>query len=298
MRTTGDWVLAGFGVMTLLLFAVFLWWFGPWHAALGFGLWALLSGPLLILAWRRTRSRWLLYLGSGLFPCGLVVGLTAGSVWSWGAWQAIATSAVAAGLPLAITSGWVRRLLRRSHGPEDRWTLPSAITFAASAGIMIGTLSWARAEAEGRDENWAYVPDFAACYEVEFGPWIPSVMLGHAAQGIVPARIRLDTTRGSNSFESNKPLIRPGWSDGEAYWAPTDAKRVELVWHNGFHGVGLSLHRRGSELRGRAVGHTDVGGFWPESRALVRARPIDCALVPADTVRDQRARERAQRRDR
>ena len=294
MRTTGDWVLAALGLMTLLVFAVALWWFGPWHATLAFGIWSILSAPLLIIGYRRTGIRWLLYLGSGLIPCGLIVGLLGGDTWPWDTWYVFAMHGVAAALPLAITVAWTRRQLSRSNEPQDRWIL-TAITSVVSAGVMFGAISWARAEAATREENWAYIADFAGCYEVRVGPWIPSVMLGHGAQGIVPARIQLDTTRGDHSWERNKPLIRPGWPNGDAFWAPRDSKRLELVWNNGFHGVGLSLRRRGSELRGRAVGHTDVGGFWPESRALVRARPIDCALVPADTVRAQRARPKQER---
>src|SRR5580765_8696631 len=126
MRKTGDWLLAALGVLTLLIFAVFLWWFGPWHAPLGFGIWAVLSSSLLVVAYRRTRSRWLLYLGTGLLPCGLVVGTTAADSWSWGSWDAwyvLATNALTAALPLAITITWVWRMMRPAHGPQDRWTI-------------------------------------------------------------------------------------------------------------------------------------------------------------------------------
>src|ERR1700752_10356 len=296
MRTVGDWVLAALGLMTLLVLALVLWWFGPWHATVAFGIWSILSAPLLIIGYRRTGSRWLLYLGSGLIPSGLSIALLGGDAYPWDVGSFFALHPVAAALPFPIRIAWTRRLLSRSDDPQDRWVL-TAITSVVSAVVFVGTISWARAEAERPAENRAHVSLFAGCYEVELGPWIPSVMLGHAAQGIVPARIRLDTTRGDGySWEATKPLIRPGWQDGDAYWVPTDSKRVELVWHNGFNGVRLSLHRRGSELRGRAVGHTDVGGFWPESRALVRARPIACSEVPVDSVRANRTRERAQRR--
>lgn len=293
MRTVADWVIAALGVLALLVFAVFLWWFGPWHAPLAFGVWAFLSGPLLILAYRRTRSRWLLYLGSGLIPCGLFVALLAGDLWAWsgwGTWPATAMIAAAASLPLAITVVWLRRFMTKSQEPQQQVTVLTAVTAVACAAIMVGTVSWARADESQPIEQPTYAASFAGCYEVELGPWIPSVMLGHAAQGIVPTRIRLDTTRGKQSFEMSKLLIRPGWEDGNAYWLPISSERLELVWNNGFHGVGLNLRRRGTELQGKAVGHTDVSGFWPESRALVRARPTDCALVPADTVRMQKGR--------
>lgn len=295
MRAASDWMLAVLGMMTLLVFAVMIWWFGPWHATLAFGVWALLTAPLLIVGYRKTHSRWLLYLGSGLLPCGFVVATMAGSTW-WGSAYGLVVNAVAAGLPLAITMAWLGRLLRPSHGPQDQWTSLPVIAVCATAAVMTLTVAWARKETARPTEDWTNLQGFAGCYEVEIGRWIPSVMLGHAAQGIVPERIRLDTTRGDHSFESNKPLIRPGWPGGEAYWMPSDAETVELHWHNGFNGVGLTLHRRGSELRGRAVGHTDVGGFWPESRALVRARSIDCASVPTDTIRMQRRLRAEQKR--
>ena len=285
MRTLGDWGLAALGLVTLLVLAVFLWWFGPWHAALGFGVWALLSAPLLILAYRKTGSRWLLYLGSGLIPCGLVVGTTPDEVWLWGTWPAAAANAFAAGLPLVITIAWVSRLRRAAQGTQEKWTILNGGALVASAGVMLGTYIWARADERRPEENATFTQNFAGCYEVEVGPWIPSVMLGHAAQGIIPDRLQLDTARRVTYVVRNSLLIRPPWSDGDAWWLPIDANQVRLVWHNGFNGVSVDLHRRGAELRGKAVGSTDMGGFWPESRALVRARPTDCASVPVDAGR-------------
>lgn len=286
MRTVGDWVLVALGVMTLLIFAVFLWWFGPWHAPLAFGVWALLSASLLIIAYRRTRSRWLLYLGSGLIPSGYVVGTITDDVLMWGTWQAKAAVAVAAALPLAITVAWMRRLLTRSQAPQERITALTGMTIAACAAIMIGTFSWARADEQTAAENPTYMSRFAGCYEVDVGPWIPSIMLGHAAQGIIPDRLQLDTMRRVTYVGRNDLVIRPRWSLGDAWWLPIDASQVRLVWHNGYNGVSVNLRRQGAELRGRAVGSTDVSGFWPESRALVRARPTDCASVPVDSVRE------------
>jgi len=286
MRTVGDWVIVALGVTTLLVFAAFLWWFGPWHAALGFGVWALLSAPLLILAYRKTRSRWLLYLGAGLIPSGLVFGTMADEVWMWGSWPGAAANAIAAGLPLVITIGWVTRLLRASHGPQDRWTIFNGGAFVATAAIMVGTFTWARADERRPMENAAFVQSFAGCYEIKVGPWIPAVMLGHAAQGIIPDRLQLDTTRRVSYVGRKDLVIRPSWSQGDAWWLPIDASQVRLVWHNGYNGVSVNLRRQGAELRGRAVGSTDMSGFWPESRALVRARPTDCASVPVDSVRE------------
>src|SRR5260370_19883222 len=117
MRTVSDWVLGALGVMTLLILAVFLWWFGPWHAALGFGVWALLSAPLLILAYRKTRSRWLLYLGAGLIPSGLVFGTMADEFWMWGTWPGAAANAIAAALPPLLTLAWGSRWLGSSPPP-------------------------------------------------------------------------------------------------------------------------------------------------------------------------------------
>jgi hypothetical protein len=150
---------------------------------------------------------------------------------------------------------------------------------------MIGTVSWARADLGEDVENTAYIGKFAGCYEVEVGPWIPSIMLGHAAQGIIPDRLQLDTARRVTYVARKSLVIRPRWAYGDAWWLPIDANEVRLIWHNGYNGVSVDLHRRGAQLRGKAIGSTDMGGFWPESRALVRARPIDCTLVAADSVR-------------
>ncbi|HXG95544.1 MAG TPA: hypothetical protein VNJ06_00375 [Gemmatimonadales bacterium] len=131
--------------------------------------WALLSAPLLILAYRKTHSRWLLYLGSGLIPCGLVVGTTADEVWLWGTWPAAAPNAFAAGLPLVITIAWVSRLLRASQGTQEKWTILSAGALVASAGVMLGVYMWARSDERRPEENATFTQNFAGCYEVEVG---------------------------------------------------------------------------------------------------------------------------------
>jgi hypothetical protein len=287
-RPFGHWVLVSLALLLLGAFAVFLWWFGPWHAQLGFGLWALASAPLLIAAYSRRRIRWLLYLGTGLIPAGLVVGITSGAIWMWGNWQGMLVTAVSVSLPLALTIGWIHRFLGPPAGPNAGPLLAAVVT-------MIPVFAWARAETQELVSNPAYTSEFAGCYELELGAWIPSAMMGHSVYGILPARIQLDTVRGDAArretmyatFERSELLIRPGWR-GSAYWEPISRERVRLIWNTGFHGVGMDLRRHGQELRGRATGHTDVSGWWPEPRARVRARLIDCSLVPADTARGSR----------
>jgi len=225
-------------------------------------------------------KRWLLYLGTGLIPCGLVIGILGADVWwEFGPQSAIVANGIATMLPLAITIVWLGRLLRSSHGPQERWTVVTVGTIVASLGVMIATLAWARTDERRPVENPAYIGGFAGCYQIEIGSWIPSVMAGHAAQGIVPGRLQLDTTRQMIYTGANTLAIRPAWSNGDAWWLPVDTNHVRLAWHNGFHGVAMSLERRGNELRGKAIGATDVSGPWPESRALVRARPVDCATL-------------------
>src|SRR6266487_735989 len=186
---------------------------------------------------------------------------------------------------MVITIAWVSRLLRASQGTQEKWTILNGGALVASAGVMLGVYMWARSDERRPEENAKFTQNFAGCYEVEVGPWIPSVMLGHAAQGIIPDRLQLDTVRRVTYVARNSLLIRPRWSNGDAWWLPIDANQVRLVWHNGYNGVSVDVHRRGAQLRGKAVGSTDMGGFWPESRALVRARPTDCASVPVDSVR-------------
>jgi len=293
-RPVSHWALAGLALLLLAVFGTFLWWFGPWQAQLGFGIWALFSAPLLVAGYRRTRIRWLLYLGTGLVPAALAVGLTSDSFWMWDRWQGMLVMAVCASLPLALTIAWLHRLFAQPVADQPRrWTIANAAGLLAAVVMVVPTFEWARRESEPLAANPAYTSEFAGCYSLEFGPWIPSEMLGHGVHGIVPDRIRLDTVRGDTAtrsvrdgglFEFSQHLIRPGWW-GSAYWEPITRDRVQLIWNTGFNGVGLDLRRHGGELRGKATGHTDVGGPWPEPRARVRARPIDCALVAPDTAR-------------
>jgi hypothetical protein len=293
-RTVGHWVLVALALLLLAAFGTFLWWFGPWHGLLGFGLWALASGPLLIAAYSRTRIRWLLYVGTGLIPAGLIIAFMSESIGMWGTWQGLLAMSLSASLPLALTLAWLRRFLGRSpHETQNRWTMTNAGPLLAAVVTIVPAFAWARAEMQELVSDPAHTSAFAGCYELEFGRWIPSAMMGHSVHGIVPARVQLDTVRGDpvrretmyDTFERSELLIRPGWW-GSAYWEPISRERVRLIWNTGFHGVGLDLRRHGLELRGKATGHTDVSGLpWPETRARVRARPIDCSLVPADTAR-------------
>jgi hypothetical protein len=274
------WLLAVLAFGTLLAFGVFLWWFGPWHATRAFGVWAVLNAPLVVIAYRMTRKRWLLYLGSGLLPWGLVVGLPSPSS-LWGEPVGLLIIALSCGVPLALTAAWMTSLFPEPAGLLVRW-LATAGPITITALVIVAVAKWAIADAQPPPvEKSPYVRTFAGCYEIEFGRWIPGgVEARQVTEGIVPKRIQLDTMR-----ERNWQLIRPGWSQGDAYWSPVGPRKVRMLWTTGFGGLLLALRPSGGELRGRALIFTDADGFMPEPRALVRARPIACALVPADTVR-------------
>ena len=123
-RTRGHWVLPALALVLLAAFGAFVWWFGPWDSQLGFGLWAIASAPLLVRAYGMTRVRWLLYLGTGLVPGGLVVALTSDSVWYWGSWPGTLAVSVCAGLPVALTVAWLHRFLGRSTlETQTPWTI-------------------------------------------------------------------------------------------------------------------------------------------------------------------------------
>jgi len=228
----------------------------------------------------------------------LVVALASDSVWYWGSWPGTLAVSVCAGLPVALTVAWLHRFLGRSTlETQTPWTIMNLGPALAAVVTMVPAFAWARVETEQPASHAEYTSEFAGCYQLEVGRWIPSTMLGHSVHGILPARIQLDTTRGNSArdhaiFERSQLLIRPGW-DGAAYWIPISHDRVHLTWNTGFNGVGVDLRRHGNELRGKARGHTDVGGPWPNPRARVRARPIDCALVPADTSRSGRPLNRS-----
>jgi hypothetical protein len=133
----------------------------------------------------------------------------------------------------------------------------------------------------------------AGCFELTTGSWRPRSQPGHAP--LTPSRfVRLDTARGDSSsigrsfgsaFERDKPLIKPGWIIGAAYWQPIDQDRLELTYTNGLHGSRAVLRRTAKGYRGRVVTWTDVTGFAPSPRASLVARPISCALVPPDSAR-------------
>ena len=86
-------------------------------------------------------------------------------------------------------------------------------------------------------------------------------------------------------FERGKPLVKPGWVWGSAYWEPLDTDRLVLKWNTGFHGTVVNLRRRGAGYRGRAVSSTDVIDGSPSPKASVTATPVSCAKVPFDSAR-------------
>jgi hypothetical protein len=206
---------------------------------------------------------------------GLVLGQLA-----WNA-RGVGVRGPAGGAHGCLAAPLPRAVHARDSDPLDDHDLGPVL---AAVVTMVPAFAWARVETEQPASHAEYTSEFAGCYQLEVGRWIPPTMLGHSVHGLLPARIQLDTTRGNSArdhaiFERSQLLIRPGW-DGAAYWIPISHDRVHLTWNTGFNGVGVDLRRHGNELRGKARGHTDVGGPWPNPRARVRARPIDCALSP------------------
>jgi hypothetical protein len=144
----------------------------------------------------------------------------------------------------------------------------------------------------------------AGCYEITVGRWIPNWQPGH---GIVDVAglYRLDTAAGTPAMREGRShyqevgqlLIRPGWLPGSAYWMPRDSNSLQLIWSTGFNGINAVLERASSGYAGRAYSRTDVVMGVPQPRASMRAEPIPCSLVPADTSREpgRHARYRAER---
>ena len=147
-----------------------------------------------------------------------------------------------------------------------------------------------------------FVAEHAGCFELGTRPWSPLRQPGHAI--LTPSRfVRLDTVLGPKhmpgdraggaAFEGEKPLIRPGWVVGAAYWAPFDRDRLVLTWNTGLHGTRVVLRRAGTGYRGRAISWTDVIDGSPSPRTVVTATPVSCDHVPPDSARMPGALQRA-----
>ena len=300
MRTAGVWVLTALALGILAALVAFAEWFGPAAVDVGFAMWALASVVLLLAAYGLTRSWPLLALAVLLVPAAFSVAVFAPLDHSIrNPTPLAAVVAVLTASPFLLTIAWLGRL----HASPSLAT-PAALHPLAgwrgllASGVLVfaGAAWWAYTGLRIPAEEPAAAARYAGCYEVRLGRWIPGGMLGHGVGGIVPARIRLDTTRGAaldsaarrehgeRMHEVGRRLIRPGWW-GAAYWVPMEGERVVLGWWTGFHGIGMELTPRSGELRGVAMGFTDVVGPWPEPRARVRAVPIDCALVGPDSAR-------------
>jgi hypothetical protein len=305
LRTTGHWVLTGLASGLLVAVFAFAWWFGPESADVAFALWAAGSVPLLVAAYSRTRSKALLAI-AGVLCLVLFAAVSVGRLYErldtlkqveWSMTVLIA-------LPFIVTVAWLARFhaYQRAGSDTRGRTLkrPAAVFTLVVTGVIVlaGAARWSHDGLRERTEDPLSAARYTGCYEVRLGRWVPSRMRGHGVGGIVPERLRLDTARGAPLLDSagrqaprqyyrdhefGQRLIRPGWW-GAAYWEPVEGDRARLYWTTGLHGVIMDLRPRGDELRGLAIGFTDVSGTWPDPRARVRAVRVDCSVVGPDTA--------------
>lgn len=293
-RTTGHWVLTGLALGLLSAYFGFLWWFGPEKVDVAFGVWALATIPLLVAAYSRTRVRTLIAAAFMLSLFAFVAAKAHAFYYELGSLPRIlAAVAFLIAFPVLITLAWLWCLHSRHGMAASSRRFAVALVLVAFGTTLIGGWRWAERELVERPEAPAAAMNYAGCYEIRLGRWLPSDMRGHGVGGIVPERLHLDTTRGTSgpdslryyrSREIGQRLIRPGWW-GAAYWVPLQDGHVQLVWSTGLHGVMMDLRPRGNTLRGRAVGFTDVGGLLPDPRARVSAVRVPCGSVALDSTR-------------
>ena len=107
---------------------------------------------------------------------------------------------------------------------------------------------------------------FVGCYELTLGRWWPFGFGGDNEYVTPPSRIRLLSERGTEGFEQGNLLIRAmparkGDKPGRgrpSYWLIQSSSKIDLIWHDGFTGVTLSLDKQGDKLHGWAHAHFDT----------------------------------------
>ena len=279
------WLLAIIAFAMLFAFGVSMWRFGPPYATRVLGVWMVLTAPLFLITYRMTRARWMLYLGFSLLPLGLVSLLLPFPYWSWyldteGAFVSLVGLACA--IPLILTFAWTLSVFPESgHVGPRQWLVRTGGPILLTSFTIFATSVWAVADSEAPVAKPQYTQNFAGCYELDFGRWIPGGdEFRRALPAVVPQRIRLDSTYAEGGL-----LIRPPTWWGRASWVPTGSRSITMTWSDVFNSVNMRLYRWGRDLRGRVIAYSDADWPVPEPRALVHARPTDCANVSTDTLR-------------
>jgi hypothetical protein len=112
------------------------------------------------------------------------------------------------------------------------------------------------------------------CYEVRRGPW--SV----GTPGLVPPEaFRLDSTRiDVRGFEARAaaPGVPSLLGASQAFWYPTGAAAVVVVWRDGYQASGYSLTVRGDSVTGVAFAESDRRHAGGEPSASVLGRRVHC----------------------
>jgi hypothetical protein len=267
------WLLAVIAIGSLVVFAMFLWWFGPFYATRGLGLWMLVSAPLFFVSYAITRARWMMHAGYILIPLGMIISVVRFPNWLENDSPIPSIVGLACAVPIILASAWALSVF---GGPTRPGMLRSAVRTLSPvcliAATVVGGTIWATSE--DRPAMPQYVANFTGCYELSFGRWIPGGdEVRRGVRNIVPQHLRLDEGR------VGRRLILPYWWD-EGTWTPTGPQDVELSTTTGLGGLAVSLHRvRDGMLHGRALIFSDVDGYLPEPRALVTLRPEDCSYV-------------------
>lgn len=269
--------------------------------------WALLAALLLFIlgAIRSDRAmRWSSALPPLLFvSCAALAGVAISRRWEW---LLTISITLILSLPAVTVALLALRLNPRLPFALRRVPVPAGllvillVTAAATPPAWQSVIFTGTAEPDSvpRELLAAYM----GCYRVDVEEWSPRRQPGHSV--ISPPRfIRLDTTRGApfdgdqrspgTIREQGVPIIRPGWLWGGAWWKPIDARRVVLRWETGFNGTRAVLLKTSDGFRGRARSWSDVVGWAPSPRTSLRAAPVSCDSVPADSARKPGALQRA-----
>ena len=296
MVVTPRKVVSGIWIALLAAFVAYLWWFGaagPWSG--WEALWFPLTLPLFIAThWvtrKRSAYRGLLVL-IGL-PVVVALGLGA-LLWVGhitgevaGRWSSVA----GIGLPFIVTYVQVR-FIRGRLGEAGEATGRFEWRSVGRAGaallvLLLGIGYWTQGLSGRPTMEPEAIPTMAGCYDINVG-WFPDTRVDGALVRLSrDLRIKLDTIRGTDRFETFGLLVRqvdgsdwgppyPGASSPwMAYWVPQRENRLTVIWTTGLHGLRMHLRATSGGLRGTGRPFTDVA-FPLAGRARIRATRIDC----------------------
>jgi len=105
----------------------------------------------------------------------------------------------------------------------------------------------------------------AGCWAVSMAPWRPKMAIdADSIYSTPPARIELQTSRGTRMFEDRGWLVRPAPGvapsiHGFAYFQPLGGDSIRIAWSTGFSGLTMRLVARQDTLRGTAQTFWDFG---------------------------------------